>query len=92
MLIRFWVVSALLIETSAFADGDDRTPPDAKKSDSTILNDDRLPPVLPGEEVGPKEQRIKVWSSSGPVPSTMLEEAKNPKNADLPGVIVDTRQ
>lgn len=30
--------------------------------------DKRLPPVLPGEEVSDGNKKIKVWSTSGPVP------------------------
>lgn len=79
----------------SLADGD---PIDAEgvarfDTERRVLEDERLPPVLPGEEVGPKEQRMKVWSSSGAVPSAMLEEAKRgpDPSQQVPPVIIDQR-
>lgn len=37
-----------------------------KASDASF--DNRLPPVLPGEEVRDGGRKMKVWSTSGPVP------------------------
>ena len=54
---------------------------------SKVLNDPRLPPLIPGEEVtGEDGQKMKVWSSSGPVPR---EATPVPQQIDGVGVIVD---
>jgi hypothetical protein len=55
--------------------------------------DKRLPPVLPGELVVTEEgERMRVWSSAGPVP---VNPPPQPQplagNGALPGVIVDNR-
>ncbi|RIL09231.1 MAG: hypothetical protein DCC75_07025 [Proteobacteria bacterium] len=39
-----------------------------KRAVSDAAFDKRLPPVFPGEEVSDGDKKIKVWSSSGPVP------------------------
>ena len=36
--------------------------------------DKRLPPVLPGEEVSDGKNRMKMWSTSGPVPVSAAPE------------------
>ncbi|NLF25605.1 MAG: hypothetical protein GX589_08135 [Deltaproteobacteria bacterium] len=61
--------------------------------------DRRLPPVLPGQVVEVDGQKIKVWSSSGPVPvdrsRRAREEHERRKYEDLTGevnVIVDQRE
>ena len=52
-----------------------------KASDSSF--DKRLPPVFPGEVVGDSGTKMKVWSTSGPVP---VAEAPEPwKTPALPG-------
>ena len=58
--------------------------------------DQRLPPVLPGEEVNDSGQRMKVWSSAGPVPINNLN-AWGTGGTPIPGlggigVIVDRRR
>lgn len=59
--------SSCLLSLAAYADqvddGGDSSQP------TTRQDDPRLPPVLPGEEVVTQTgQRMKVWSSAGPVP------------------------
>jgi len=54
-----------------FADQSDsgESVPDADDKPTTRQDDDRLPPVLPGEEVVTQTgQKMRVWSSAGPVP------------------------
>ena len=61
--------------------------------------DNRLPPVLPGEEVSDGSKTMKVWSSAGPVP---VHRAPDPGDGESPGqkllekgsigVIVDQRK
>ena len=59
----------------------------------------RLPPVIPGQVVEVDGQKIKVWSSAGPVPVGNPPEPWREYNSrsylDVPGgvdVIVDDRQ
>lgn len=55
----------------AFADQGDTGNENADTNDkpTTRQDDDRLPPVLPGEEVVTQTgQKMRVWSSAGPVP------------------------
>ena len=61
--------------------------------------DKRLPPVLPGQVVEVDGQKIKVWSSAGPVPVGNPPEPWREYNSrsylDIPGgvdVIVDDRK
>lgn len=62
--------------------------------------DKRLPPVFPGEEVNDGQKKIKVWSSSGPVPVAEAPEPWNKNAAPNPahvapgsvGVIIDRRR
>lgn len=50
--------------------------------------DPRLPPVIPGEVVERGGERMKVWSSSGPVSSGEAPQAPQPGSV---GVMVDQR-
>lgn len=90
---KFIFAMVFLVSAAASADSDAIDAAGVEAHGKTILDDQRLPPVLPGEEVGPKDQRIKVWSSSGAVPSALLEEARNPKPepTEAPHLILDTR-
>jgi hypothetical protein len=67
-LVALLVVTGTLTAGVALADGK----PSSEISTSrptTRQNDQRLPPLLPGEEVVTQTgQRMRVWSSSGPVP------------------------
>jgi hypothetical protein len=45
--------------------------------------DPRLPPVLPGEEVSVGGKRMRLWSTSGPVPVSPAAQA--PAAAQVPG-------
>ncbi len=58
--------------------------------------DPRLPPVIPGEEITRGGKKIKIWSSSGPVPVAEAPEpwrSRNNENLDAlkGGIIVDGR-
>jgi hypothetical protein len=60
--------------------------------------DKRLPPVLPGEEVSDGKNRMKMWSTSGPVPVSAAPEPwkESPEEqrrilGSGVGVIVDRR-
>lgn len=76
-IICVWLMTLFICTlTLAFADqadsGDDVAGPDAAAAQdqpTTRQDDDRLPAVLPGEEVVTQTgQKMKVWSSAGPVP------------------------
>lgn len=80
MKVRFGIICVWLLTllcctlTLAFgdqADGGDDAGVTAPGQDepTTRQDDDRLPPVLPGEEVVTQTgQKMRVWSSAGPVP------------------------
>jgi hypothetical protein len=61
--------------------------------------DKRLPPVLPGEEVSDGKNRMKMWSTTGPVPVAPAPEPwkesvqeRNRLWGSGVGVIVDQRE
>ncbi len=71
---------------AAGADGNDKP--------TTRQDDDRLPPVLPGEEVVTQTgQKMRVWSSAGPVPVNQqpTPQTLNGDGYGGVGVIVDGR-
>jgi hypothetical protein len=80
MRVRFGIVCAwlltLLLCTLSVALGDQADSGDdstggvaGADQPTTRQDDDRLPPVLPGEEVVTQTgQKMRVWSSAGPVP------------------------
>lgn len=73
-------------DTAAEADGNDKP--------TTRQDDDRLPPVLPGEEVVTQTgQKMRVWSSAGPVPVNQqpTPQTLNGDGYGGVGVIVDGR-
>jgi len=60
--------------------------------------DMRLPPVLPGEEVSDGKNRMKMWSTSGPVPVAPAPEpwkesdaVRNKILGSGVGVVIDQR-
>ena len=73
-------------DSAAAADGNDKP--------TTRQDDGRLPPVLPGEEVVTQTgQKMRVWSSAGPVPVNQ-QPTPQPLNGNGyggVGVIVDGR-
>ena len=77
---------------TAPATGD--TAPATDDKPTTRQDDDRLPPVLPGEEVVTQTgQKMRVWSSAGPVP---VNQQPTPQTLGGdgyggPAVIVDGR-
>jgi hypothetical protein len=60
-----------------------------------VARDKRLPSVLPGEEIVRNGKRMKVWSTTGPVPSNpSIDPAYDPSHRILNhgvGIIVDER-
>lgn len=59
----------LSASTTALADSSNVPSVDSVPTPSSKQYDKRLPPVLPGEEIVTESgQRMRVWSSSGPVP------------------------
>lgn len=65
---------------------------------STQVSQERLPPVIPGEEITRGGKKYKVWSTSGPVPvSRPPEPWKSSNNEALGevkggvGVVLDQR-
>lgn len=86
-----------LCSARAFADGDEIHPSSlrGRSTPTTRQYNDRLPPVLPGEEIETETgQRMRVWSSSGPVPVNIQPTPSNVEgnigNSGV-GVIVDSR-
>jgi hypothetical protein len=113
-MMRLWLFLSFLLcvhMNSVFADGERvceaesdcadeqaQPPQDSKRTELPKL-DRRLPPVLPGQVVEVDGQKIKVWSSAGPVPVSRArrarEEYERRKYEDLTGevdVIVDGRK
>ena len=94
------IVALLFVPLIAFADGERdsfRVPQDnAEISKADAQFDKRLPPVLPGEEVSDGKNKMKVWSSSGPVPVGRAPEpwAEPGKTRISPevGVVIDQRE
>jgi hypothetical protein len=56
---------------------------DVAKTGSAASFDKRLPPVIPGESIQHNGRRMRVWSSSGPVPVGNVPQA--PEAPQLPG-------
>lgn len=79
----------------ARADGKTDGAPDRVGNPTSRQYDQRLPPVIPGEEVVTEGgQRMRVWSSSGPVPVNPVptpQTLNGNGNGYGPGVIVDGR-
>jgi hypothetical protein len=74
-------------------------PPGLATPGSDASFDKRLPPVLPGEEVSDGKNRMKMWSTSGPVPVAPAPEPWKESVAERNrllgsgiGVIVDQRE
>lgn len=79
----------LVLPTAALADGTQGSPNSdwthnaipAATAGSDASFDKRLPPVLPGETVTDSGRKLKVWSTSGPVPvSSPPEPWRNDSN------------
>lgn len=89
----------------AFAGGEGEPPAGLAADDVAVVGpaasfDNRLPPVIPGEEIRHNGRRTKVWSTSGPVPVGQVPQAPPAPgvgaqtNYGLPanmGIIVDNR-
>lgn len=59
---------------------------------TTRQNDPRLPPVMPGEEIVTETgQKMRVWSSAGPVPVNPQPTAQQFNNGYGGGIIIDGR-
>ncbi|MCB0337746.1 MAG: hypothetical protein KDD62_15625 [Bdellovibrionales bacterium] len=103
LLIVYLSVACVLSAELLFADGEDypaRAPQieEPLEPGSDAQFDKRLPPVLPGEEVRDGKRKLKVWSTSGPVPVAdepepwnVKGEHKRPLNPNSVNVIVDQR-
>lgn len=93
------LMGALNVAQADQADGgDDSVAAQAGQDDqpTTRQDDDRLPPVLPGEEVVTQTgQKMRVWSSAGPVPVNQQPTPQpwggNGYGYGGPAVIVDGR-
>ncbi len=77
--------------TRAFADESAEPTPTPISQRSGVLFDKRLPPLMPGEEVQTENGKMKVWSSSGPVPMNAPTIDERINNSDSFDVIVDKR-
>jgi hypothetical protein len=83
---------SLALAAVAYADGN---PAGTPSRPTTRQYNTRLPPVLPGEEVVTETgQKIRTWSSSGPVPVNQVPTPQALGNANGTGgvgVIIDGR-
>jgi len=96
--IGIFLIAAVLFSCPLFAqdravDSQDRTTAERLEG----IDDSRLPPVLPGEEVVTSTgKRMRVWSSSGPVPVASPPEPTDPgyrvPASGEVGVIIDKRE
>lgn len=77
----------------AHADGNASANQPQYRRPTTRQYDDRLPPVMPGEEIVTETgQKMKTWTSAGPVPVNRRPPPQALGNGSgLGGVIVDTR-
>ncbi len=94
---------ALLLLAVVFAGSDtvlaDQAGDDSSTSNSpttlnptTRQNDPRLPPVMPGEEIVTQTgQKMRVWSSAGPVPVNPQPTPQQLNNGYGGGIIIDGR-
>lgn len=98
LVFTFVAVVCSVTSNPAFADqagsGDDGN--DDQDKPTTRQDDDRLPPVLPGEEVVTQTgQKMRVWSSAGPVPMNVPPTPQTLNGGGYgyggPAVIVDGR-
>ena len=82
----------------AFADGESHAAIVANEhsTPTTRQYDKRLPPVMPGEEIVTETgQRMRVWSSSGPVPVNAQPTPQSLPNGSTNsgiGLLVDGRK
>ncbi len=89
-----FLLSALVCSGAPSAHADSSAGPAVQGADPTPTGkqyDKRLPPVLPGEEIVTEGGRkMRVWSSSGPVP---VNPPQQPQQfyGGAPGVILDGR-
>jgi hypothetical protein len=97
VIFSFCVMVAVVAACGvAFADQSDTGNDTADTNDkpTTRQDDDRLPPVLPGEEVVTQTgQKMRVWSSAGPVPVNPqpTPQTFNGNGYGGAGIIVDDR-
>ena len=98
LLLSVVAVVGFATSSLVFADqgdnGDDGN--DEQDKPTTRQDDDRLPPVLPGEEVVTQTgQKMRVWSSAGPVPMNVQPTPQTLNGGGYgyggPAVIVDGR-
>lgn len=85
MRIVLLIIFLLLNVHCLLADGDQRY--GIRPTPQPTL-DPRLPPVIPGEVVERGGERMKVWSSSGPVTTGDAPQAPQPGSV---GVMIDQR-
>lgn len=85
------LLSLLLLPLTAQADGLDAGSVPAEETRPKL--DKRLLPVLPGQEVRIGEQKMRVWSSSGPVPVSEVPQAPQlgSRGVAIDSVVVDAR-
>jgi hypothetical protein len=87
-------VTTLCHANLCFADRDEDGQGDQEQAlrPSIKQYDPRLPPVLPGEEVVTEQgQKMRVWSSAGPVPVNPQPTPQSLQGLGLGGVIIDGR-
>lgn len=93
MLITKLFLILFLVAPSLHADGFDRSQATPESQSNSRIEDERLPPLLPGEIVNNGNKKIRVLTTVGPVP---VATANNSWPTDgMPSginVIVDSRE
>jgi hypothetical protein len=88
------VVSACGVALADQSGTGDEAAAESNEKPTNRQDDDRLPPVLPGEEVVTETgQKMRVWSSAGPVPRNLQPTPQTIYGNGYggPDVIVDGR-
>jgi hypothetical protein len=95
LAVTICLSAGLLLGDAAFADGKPGYDQARQQRPTTRQYDPRLPPVMPGEEIVTETgQKMKVWSSAGPVPvnpQPTPQQLPSGVNGAGIGVIVDSR-
>ena len=90
LILALGVLGIVFLLNIAYADGNSQN----GQNSGQIGRDGRLPPVIPGETVElPSGEKMKVWSSTGPVPIATVPTVGNGYNGGVGDidVIVDDR-
>lgn len=105
LLLALWLAPITVLADSSYSLGGDEvhlksSAPSqvAPAAADSKLDDSRLPPTIPGEEITRNGKKYRVWSTSGPVPVSEAPEPwrrRNERGLDRVkggvGVVLDQR-